>query len=371
MAKKIKRFFRTIDNLKREHIFAPSNILRALGMLTKKVFIGPLKITICITNKCDMHCVMCGYHSPYLSKEKGPPQQIPLKKFLSLTKEFKRIGVNTVVITGEGEPFMHPNILQIIEGARNNSLEVEIMTNAYHLDKEKIKILINIGVKKLLVGLHCADIKTFQKMHPLKNERDFKRIIENLLLIKDLRRNTRPSLFIYNVITGLNYNNINGMFRLAKKIGADKIIFKPVCLTPEPTMDYIPPENELFKDALKLPPSGIDIPNNISELDIPNNLGDYIKSIKYDKRISGRTSDKTNHSNKLKRLNLCYIPWANSVITLNGDVLGCVYSYANSLGNIYKSSVADIWYGEKYNFFRKGTFCPLQCLGKAVYPLLS
>ncbi len=371
MSSKINYFSRTAKNLTKEGIFAPSNAMRTLGILTRRVFTGPLKVMISITNNCDMHCVMCGYHSLYLSKKTRQIQQISLEKFSELIKELKKIRTSTVVITAEGEPFMHPDILKLIEEVRNNSLEVEIMTNAYYLNKEKIKFLIDVGVKKLIVGLHCAEVKTFQKIRPLKNEQDFRKIIDNLYLIKALRRNNRPALFISNVISGLNYNNISEMFNLAKKVDADKIIFKPVCLTPEPTMDYVPPENEAFKDVLRVCASQIDIPNDISEFDIPNNLRGYLKSIKYGEKIIAGTSVKTIHDNKPKKsLNLCYIPWVNSAIASSGNVLGCVYSHANSLGEIYKSSFVDIWFGEKYNSFRKGAYCPQRCLGRVVYPLL-
>ena len=65
------------------------------------------------------------------------------------------------------------------------------------------------------------------------------------------------------------------------------------------------------------------------------------------------------------------MPWVHSVIGINAEVIGCVYSNSQPLGNIYESSFTDIWYGEKYKLFRKGAFCPRACLGRAVYPLLT
>lgn len=354
MPKNIKYFINTIINLKKEGLFTAPNLLRLLGMASRhKAFVGPLKIDIDITNRCDMQCIMCWYHSPAIKQISDAPKELPLSVFVALSKELKNLGVKCILLGGEGEPFMHPEISEMIEVARKNSLEVEIMTNAYHLDKEKINFLIKARVKKILVSLHCADKETFLRVRPLKNKNDFDRILKNLFLLRDLHHDKHlPSLFIINCLSGLNFDNVREMAGLAEQLQADKILFRPLSLTKDlPTSLIITEQKrEQIIKHLKEIASGVKIPNNIE---------DYARFLKEEKI--------KNQENILK---ICYMPWVHSAIGLDGRVLGCVYSNSPKLGNIYQSLFTDIWYGEKYNVFRKGQFCPRRCRGKSVYPLL-
>jgi len=68
---------------------------------------------------------------------------------------------------------------------------------------------------------------------------------------------------------------------------------------------------------------------------------------------------------------ICHIPFSQSVINIDGDVSGCVYAKAHHLGNMVNNNYADIWFGKRYDEFRKGYSCHQRCLGKAVYPLLN
>ena len=131
----IKNYINIIKNLKSNHLFDPMNILRILGMsIRSKAIVGPLKVTIDITNLCDMGCTMCWYHSPNLPEKENKINEFHLEMFAELVKKLKNLHTKTIMLTGEGEPFTHPNIIEMIKIARKNSFDIEIMTNAYYLD---------------------------------------------------------------------------------------------------------------------------------------------------------------------------------------------------------------------------------------------
>ncbi|MCF7907328.1 MAG: radical SAM protein [Candidatus Omnitrophica bacterium] len=331
------------------------NMLRLLGILSRsRAFTGPLKITLDITNKCDMACEMCWYHSGAISKKK-PDQHISCDTFSALVKQLKTLQVNTILFTGEGEPLMHPDLFKLISIAGEQKINVELMTNAFYLDKTNIAKLIEKGVKKILVSLHCADAETFQRIRPSRNKKDFNTLLNNLFLIKSLKGKKRyPLLFLVNVISNLNYHNAAEMIALSQKLSADKLLFKPLLMTPELNKRLIPPESEQeeFVEKISSISSKIKIPNNIKS------FLNFASGNKIPQKIQSQTKQKP-----------CYLSWVQSVITLEGEVLGCVYAEKKSLGNINKLSFKDIWYGEKYRTFRKGKSCPEECPGKTIYPL--
>jgi len=345
--------------IRNEKALIPSNILRLLGILShKKVFIGPFKVVIDTTNRCDMGCAMCWYHPPIPDRE-DISKDMPLERFTSLMSELRGIHTSGITLCGEGETFMHPDIFKMIKVARANSLEVEIITNAYHLDRDKIAFLVEHGIKKILVSLHCGDAKTFKKVRPLKSAGDYNRIVGNLTSLQQMKGKRRfPLLYITNVISSLNCDNVFEMVKLAKDLNADKVLFKPLLLWPDQDKGLIPTKqqtNKLIDDLTTLLP----------RLKTPGITKSYIDMLKF------RNIDKSSFSTR--GCDFCYIPWIQPQILLTGDVVGCVYlpNGMIPLGNIYNSSFKEIWYGKKYQSFRKGLLNPSGCAAIGVYPFLS
>ena len=64
----------------------------------------------------------------------------------------------------------------------------------------------------------------------------------------------------------------------------------------------------------------------------------------------------------------CSFPWISTEISARGDVTSCHAFYDLSLGNVYTSSIVDIWRGERYtryrNYLRKSLLpiCQSCCL---------
>ena len=358
----MKKLKSILKNVKKE-LLSPSNFLRILGIITKKALIGPLKVNIDITNKCDMNCIMCWYHSPYLKSQDNLISHISLERFKNLVKELKRIKTKIILLAGEGEPLLHPNLEEMIEFIRKNSLDVEVMTNGYYLNREKIAYFKKIKLKKIIVSLHSPDVYTFKEIRPLKTKDDFNKIIDNLSFLRSLKESSnRPQFFIINVISSLNCRRVFEMTKLAQDLQADKILFKPLVLSSQ-----LPKSLELtFQDKKEL---FINLNKILKITAISNNINDYLMTI----RRGLKPDDSNTQLEKVKLTNYpfaCYIPWTQSAIELSGNVLGCVYSKKRVLGNIYRDSFIDIWFGKEYNLFRKGIFCPRKCLGRAVYPLL-
>jgi len=67
----LSRLKNNLRNLKDEQVCSPVNFLRVAGIFSRRVFTGPLKVCIDITDKCDMGCLMCWYHSPVVERKEG------------------------------------------------------------------------------------------------------------------------------------------------------------------------------------------------------------------------------------------------------------------------------------------------------------
>ena len=94
---------------------------------------GPKRITLELTNICNLHCSYClrdeealyhtkaNFFSPHL-----------LERILSQAKE--AMGITSVIFTG-GEPTLHPDFEKILAVSKANDLGISFVTNGWHFEK--------------------------------------------------------------------------------------------------------------------------------------------------------------------------------------------------------------------------------------------
>jgi len=88
---------------------------------------APITIDIEPENLCNLNCYWCypklqGWRDSF----KG---RINREVLLSLPKFLSDWGSKTIVITGGGEPFLHPNIVEFVQEINNTGLKIGIITN--------------------------------------------------------------------------------------------------------------------------------------------------------------------------------------------------------------------------------------------------
>jgi len=100
---------------------------------------GGRKALIQITERCNLHCGHCFVSSG----DWGAHMPLDLIADLVLPK-LKEAGVQRLTITG-GEPFVHPDIMEICGAVRAAGLPLGICTNATSTSEEQIAELVALG----------------------------------------------------------------------------------------------------------------------------------------------------------------------------------------------------------------------------------
>ncbi len=196
----------------------------------RSAFIGPKIVQIDLNGKCNNDCIGCWVHSPFI---KNPPRDknltLPFIKVKRLIEDLSRLGTEEIFLSGAGEPFLHPDILEIIELIKNKGLRLNIITNFTLINEEKAKRIIDLGVDMITASIWAASPQTYIKTHPSKKEKDFYEIKNNLQRISELkieRNKYLPHVKIYNVICNLNYKEIQQMISSAIDTQAELIEFQ-------------------------------------------------------------------------------------------------------------------------------------------------
>ena len=332
-----------------------NNCLDIVGVFHGSLaFKGPFHVQIDLTNNCNNNCIACWCNSPLLEEKALKPevkhQFFPFALAKELLDELSCMGTREIYFSGGGEPFMHPQIMEILSYAKKKGLTCYVNTNFTLLNKEKIARLSDLGIEHLTVSMWAATPETYVMTHPNKSKEIFMTIIENLKFLSRTKRKI-PHIKLYNVIFNLNYHELKEMVGLARETGSESVEFTLVDTIPEKT------------DRLILNPQQIE-QLRIDAYEIARNLDNNgcwgnILLFRFDsflRRLSS-LSDlalATYDRNIIDKMP-CYAGWCFSRVMPNGDVNACLKAHRIPVGNLYQERFFDIWNGKKQRCFRKKT----------------
>ena len=121
------------------------------------------EISIEIIRKCPNKCLHCSS----LSSE-DCTEIIPFKKFKEVVNGVKKLGLKTICFSG-GEPFLHPEIVKMVQYVYNKGLQCYIYSSGIYMDvlknrssiPEEILQGIQGKVKKIIFNIEATNEDTY------------------------------------------------------------------------------------------------------------------------------------------------------------------------------------------------------------------
>ena len=309
---------------------------------------GPDWVQIDLTNNCNNNCIGCWCNSPLLREKRMDAQTKDKALPYPVVKDFidgiHAMGTRRVVFSGGGEPLMHPQALDILRYAKKKRMVCQLHTNLTLVDERIAGELVDMRLDYLTVSLWAGSARTYKLTHPNKDEQTFYRLREILELISALKAGGQtPYIRLHNVITSLNYAEINEMLFFAREVKADAVSFAALdaisgytdslLLTPEQ-------RKKLIKSAESLK-------NNHATM-----LFDFDEFIR---RISCATASRGDYDKDIINSIPCYAGWLFARLNADGSVNPCLKSHRIPVGNIYRQGFSQIWNSEKQREFRRKT----------------
>jgi radical SAM protein with 4Fe4S-binding SPASM domain len=105
----------------------------------------PLQVLFELTGRCHLDCVHC-----YLPERRAETGELSLAEITRILGELRAAGTLFVTFTG-GEPFLRPDLLEILAAARREHLAVRLYTSGMHLGRAEAAAL--AGLKLVAVEL--------------------------------------------------------------------------------------------------------------------------------------------------------------------------------------------------------------------------
>jgi radical SAM protein with 4Fe4S-binding SPASM domain len=281
--------------------------------LKKKFTWGrPFVLTVEPTNLCNLKCPLCVTGNGKMTRKAG------LMSFETFRKIIDDVGdrIFYLLLYQQGEPFINKDFLKFVEYAKNEHIFVTTSTNGHYLDAVTARRTVASGLDSIIVSIDGPDQKSYE---PYRIAGKLSKVIagvDNLVQEKRRQKSKTPLIFIQFIVMKHNEHQIKNMEKLAKQLGADKLLKKTVHVETIQEADQWLPTNDAFR--------------------------------RY--RVRGQELQP-----KRTAQGPCARPWTSSLINWDGTVVPCCFDKngQHNFGAITKGMQFDeIWRSEHYSHFR-------------------
>ncbi len=171
---------------------------------------GPLYVYLETTLNCNLGCKHC-----YISSTRKKTGEISSEKIMEVIDRLTEGRDAVKILFIGGEPFVRKDIFELLQHAKNRGAVVDISTNGWLLDREKISKLKEIGVDKINITLYDADGR-FDTIFSHRGHYD--------KMLDVLRNSNEANLTadICFVMARVNYWELFKVYRKAKILGAKR-----------------------------------------------------------------------------------------------------------------------------------------------------
>jgi radical SAM protein with 4Fe4S-binding SPASM domain len=306
-----------LSKLSNKRVWNATSVLSSfyLSRLNKKATIKGMPVSISIepTTSCNLRCPECPSGLRAFTRPTGMLNETVYHSIIDQLAPT----LNYLTFYFQGEPFLHPQFLKMVEYASNRKIYTATSTNAHFLKDDVARQTVESGLNRLIISIDGTTQETYQSYRVGGTLDKVIEGTENVLKWRKLLKAKGMHVVFQFLVVKPNEHQIPEVKAIAKKLGVDQVVLKTAQI-----YDY----------------------ENGSDL-IPVQE----KYSRYKKASNGKYSIK----NEL--LDHCWKMWHSCVVTWDGKVVPCCFDKDAHfvLGDLTKNSFEEIWFGEKYNAFRQ------------------
>jgi len=297
---------------------------------------GPRTVHVDVTNACNAACITCWDHSPLLHEQRSAAwkkQRWDLAAFEALVGDLAAMGsVKNVILSGMGDPLVHPDIYTMIDRVKARGWHLTVMTNLIAADIDR---LARANVDQILVGVHGATPTAYAAFHPGWDEREFFTLCKHLRVLATTPTKVRH----VQVINRDTAPDVVDMIRFAQQFRADRVNYKLASLAGGTETCRIDETQRrwLIDDAV---PRARAL---AAELGVATNLDLFGHQLV-------ANVDDDSQTVPIEDVG-CFMGYVYTRITASGDVLYCCNTEVK-VGSLATARFAELWFGPAWQALR-------------------
>ncbi|MBW3544538.1 MAG: SPASM domain-containing protein [Bacteroidetes bacterium] len=272
----------------------------------------PLSISFEPTTHCNLRCPECPSGLRSFTRPTGMLQQEVYQKVIDELQDT----LLYLLLYFQGEPYLHPQFLELVQYAHQRGIYTATSTNAHYLTDARACQTVKSGLSRLIISLDGTTQEVYEQYRVGGKLEKVLEGTRRLLHWRKALRSRTPHVIFQFLVVRPNEHQLEEARQLAKQLGVDEVWFKTAQI-----YDY--------EEGSPLIPS----------------LDQYSR---YRQGSDGRWHIK----NKL--LDHCWKMWHSCVVTWDGKIVPCCFDKDAHyrLGDTQTASFHDIWHSAAYQQFR-------------------
>ncbi|MES2730834.1 MAG: SPASM domain-containing protein [Bacteroidota bacterium] len=309
--------FNFISKLTAHRLWNAGQVLGSyyVSKLTKKARQRGLPISISFepTTSCNLRCPECPSGLRAFTRPTGMLEETLFKQ----TIDELQATLLYLIFYFQGEPYLHPQFLDLVKYAADKRIYTATSTNAHYLNDVNARKTVESGLDRLIISIDGTTQETYQAY---RVGGSLEKVIEgtkNIIRWKKQLNSSTPHIIFQFLVVRPNEHQIQEVQQLAKELGVNEVKLKTAQIYAYEHGSPLIPTVEKYARYK------------------PNGDGTY--------------------SIKNYLLNHCWKMWHSCVITWDGKVLPCCFDKDAhyQLGNRQKQTFTEVWSSEAYQQFRQ------------------
>lgn len=273
----------------------------------------PVSVSIEPTTACNLRCPECPSGLRAFTRETG---NLKVDFFRKTIEELHR-DLLFLIFYFQGEPYIHPKFLEMVEYAHRKKIFTITSTNGHFLDDENARRTVESGLDRLIISVDGTTQETYEQ-YRIGGKLDT--VLEgarNVVRWKKALKSRTPHVIFQFLVVRPNEHQIGEVQRLAREIGVDEVKLKSAQV-----YDY--------QQGNPLIPT-------------------------LDRYARYRQTSAGNWTVKHALDPHCWKLWHSCVITWDGLVVPCCFDKdaQHRLGDLKTASFSVLWHSPAYYDFRR------------------
>ncbi len=165
---------------------------------------------------CNLKCRHCWIAPQFSSEKSVKNDEIPVGQIISALEECRELGMTSVKITG-GEPFLRPDIFELLEYIKSKNLVLTVETNATFIKEKEALALKQANAGQVAVSLDGPDENMHQLLRGIKGS--FKETLEGIKFLKEQNLNVQVIISLWRK----NKDCIKSTIDLSRKLAVNSV----------------------------------------------------------------------------------------------------------------------------------------------------
>jgi len=259
----------------------------------------PLMIMVTMSNVCNSRCIHCPFSMDSSLRKREDAKWMSSDLFRKIINECAHYKA-FIRVTGTGEPFMQPDLPDLLIEAKEKGVKCGCITNGSLLTPDKSKRLIDRGVDVIEISVDAMDELTYSE---IRHGLNFATLLKNIdYMVSYKKKINSPTCILASIVENPDKIDVKAVEEFWRGIGVDNVIIRKY-------LTYGTLDKNVYSKETYLPP---------------------------EKRVP------------------CPYPFERMVILAGGEVTFCNFDVKDGyfMGNINEQSIKEVWNGEAFKEWR-------------------